>query len=169
MKKTSTTKFRWRRHSISLRSKGFRVVSEQRRTKKRLELTPFFVRSLTLVLRNHSETLATQATMASLSVDRKKTKIRLNLCNLEWQNQPESKSNMFAHVFWFHQFAIEELMSRWINGLNCCLIKKKTYLRVFRTTSKDTSRDVSTGYLNTDTWMNALVFSFVSFGSLSES
>ena len=60
-------------------------------------------------------------------------------------------------------------MSRWINGLNCCLIKKKTYLRVFRTTSKDTSGDVSTGYLNTDTWMNALVFSFVSFGSLSES
>lgn len=58
-------------------------------------------------------------------------------------------------------------MSRWINGLNCCLIKKKTYLRVFRTTSKDTSKDVSTGYLNTDTWMNALVFSFFSFGSLS--
>ena len=58
-------------------------------------------------------------------------------------------------------------MSRWINGLNCCLIKK--YLRVFRNTSKNTSGGVSTGYLKADTWMNALVFSFVSFGSLSES
>ena len=48
------------------------MVSEQRRTEKRLELTPFFVRSFTLVLRNHTETLATQATMASLSIDRKK-------------------------------------------------------------------------------------------------
>ena len=70
MKKTSNTKFRWRRHSISLRSKGFRVVSEQRRTEKRLELTPFFARTLTLVLRNHKETLATQATMSSLSIDK---------------------------------------------------------------------------------------------------
>ena len=41
-------------------------------------------------------------------------------------------------------------MTRWINGLN--------FLRVFRNTSKNTSEGVSTGYLNTDTWMNALVF-----------
>ena len=59
-------------------------------------------------------------------------------------------------------------MTRWINGLNCVSFKKKkTYLRVFRNTSKNTSGGVSTGYLNTDTWMNALVFSFLSFGSLS--
>ena len=46
-------------------------------------------------------------------------------------------------------------MTRWINGLNSYLIKKKTYLRVFRNTSKNTSGGVSTGYLNTDSWMTA--------------
>ena len=56
-------------------------------------------------------------------------------------------------------------MDKWSQLLS----HKKKYLRVFRNTSKNTSRGVSTGYLNADTWMNALVFSFVSFGSLSES
>ena len=51
------------------------MVSEQRRTEIRLELTPFFVRSFTLVLRNHTETLAAQATMSSLSIDKIKAKI----------------------------------------------------------------------------------------------
>ena len=56
-------------HNFTLRSKCFYVVLEQRRTKKTrsiLLLTPFFVRSLTLIprslIQNRTETFATQAT-----------------------------------------------------------------------------------------------------------